>query len=149
MFHMLPEGRFGLQVLERERKLYYSLLVFLILTLFLRLKLAFWVMVGLLVAFAGTVFLLPLVGVTINLISLFGFLVVLGIVVDDAIVIGESAYTEIREHGHSAQNVVNGTMKVAVPSDQHSERFGHPASSQTVTRSSERNVRRKARTSSP
>jgi len=79
------------------------------------LKLAFWVMVGLLVAFAGTVFMLPLVGVTINMISLFGFLVVLGIVVDDAIVIGESAYTEIRTHGHSAENVVNGTMKVAVP----------------------------------
>ena len=92
-----------------------ALLVFLILTLFLRLKLAFWVMVGLLVAFAGTVFMLPFVGVTINMISLFGFLVVLGIVVDDAIVIGESAYTEIRAKGHSVDNVVNGTMKVAVP----------------------------------
>jgi len=90
-------------------------LVFLILALFLRLKLAFWVMVGLLVAFAGTMALLPVVGVTINLISLFGFLVVLGIVVDDAIVIGESAYTEIRSHGHSVDNVVAGTMKVAVP----------------------------------
>lgn len=92
-----------------------ALLVFIILTLFLRIKLAFWVMIGLLVAFAGTLLLLPFVGVTINLISLFGFLVVLGIVVDDAIVIGESAYTEIREHGHSAENVVNGAMKVAVP----------------------------------
>lgn len=92
-----------------------ALLVFLILTLFLRLKLAFWVMIGLLVAFGGTLFLLPLVNVTINLISLFGFLVVLGIVVDDAIVIGESAYTEVRTHGQSADNVVNGVMKVAVP----------------------------------
>ncbi|MGK7297285.1 MAG: efflux RND transporter permease subunit [Candidatus Wenzhouxiangella sp. M2_3B_020] len=92
-----------------------ALLVFLLLTLFLRLKLAFWVMVGLLVAFAGTVFMLPLVGVTINMISLFGFLIVLGIVVDDAIVIGESAYTQIRRHGHSEENVVNGVMKVAVP----------------------------------
>jgi len=90
-------------------------LVFLILALFLRLKLAFWVMVGLLVAFAGTMAFLPSAGVTINLVSLFGFLVVLGIVVDDAIVIGESAYTEIRQHGHSIDNVVNGTMKVAVP----------------------------------
>jgi len=92
-----------------------ALLVFLILTLFLRLKLAFWVMIGLLVAFAGTLLLLPLVNVTINLISLFGFLIVLGIVVDDAIVIGESAYTEIRTHGHSVDNIVNGTMKVAIP----------------------------------
>ena len=92
-----------------------ALLVFLILTLFLRLKLAFWVMVGLLVAFAGTLLALPLAGVTINMISLFGFLVVLGIVVDDAIVIGESAFTEIRAKGHSVDNVVNGTMAVAVP----------------------------------
>ena len=92
-----------------------AFLVFLILALFLRLKLAFWVMVGLLVAFAGTMFLLPMVGVTINMVSLFGFLIVLGIVVDDAIVIGESAYTEIRRHGHSRTNVVNGVMKVAVP----------------------------------
>ncbi|MEE4637819.1 MAG: efflux RND transporter permease subunit [Wenzhouxiangella sp.] len=92
-----------------------ALLVFLILTLFLRLKLAFWVMVGLLVAFMGTLWMLPLVGVTINMISLFGFLVVLGIVVDDAIVMGESAYTEIRAKGHSVDNVVNGVYKVAVP----------------------------------
>ncbi|AKS41061.1 efflux RND transporter permease subunit [Wenzhouxiangella marina] len=98
-----------------ENLLAGALLVFLILTLFLRLKLAFWVMVGLLVAFLGSLWMLPAVGVTINMISLFGFLVVLGIVVDDAIVMGESAYTEIREHGHSADNVVNGVHKVAVP----------------------------------
>lgn len=92
-----------------------ALLVFLILTLFLRLKLAFWVMVGLLIAFLGALWALPAVGVTINLVSLFGFLVVLGIVVDDAIVMGESAYTEIREHGHSVENVINGVHKVAIP----------------------------------
>ena len=92
-----------------------AVLVFLILTLFLRLKLAFWVMVGLLVAFAGAVWLLPVVGVSINLVSLFGFLVVLGIVVDDAIIMGESAYTEIRERGHSVEHVVDGVWKVAVP----------------------------------
>ncbi len=98
-----------------ENLLAGALLVFLILTLFLRLKLAFWVMIGLLVAFLGAIWMLPAVGVTINLISLFGFLVVLGIVVDDAIVMGESAYTEIRTHGHSVDNVVNGVLKVAVP----------------------------------
>ncbi|WP_376691214.1 efflux RND transporter permease subunit [Wenzhouxiangella sp. EGI_FJ10409] len=92
-----------------------AILVFLILALFLRLKLAFWVMVGLLIAFLGALWMLPAVGVTINLISLFGFLVVLGIVVDDAIVMGESAYTEIREMGHSVDNVVNGVYKVAIP----------------------------------
>ena len=92
-----------------------ALLVFLILTLFLRLKLAFWVMVGLVIAFMGALWALPAFGVTINLISLFGFLVVLGIVVDDAIIVGESAYTEIRERGHSVEHVVDGVYKVAVP----------------------------------
>jgi len=90
-------------------------LVFLILALFLRLKLAFWVMVGLPIAFMGAFFLMPMVDVTVNMLSLFGFILVLGIVVDDAIVIGESAYTNIRAKGHSVDNIVEGVMKVAVP----------------------------------
>ena len=106
------EGRLNMMA---KNLLAGAALVFLILTLFLRLKLAFWVMVGLLVAFMGAIWMLPAVGVTINLISLFGFLVVLGIVVDDAIVMGESAYTEIRARGHSVDNVVDGVYKVAVP----------------------------------
>jgi len=92
-----------------------ALLVFLSLALFLRLKLAFWVMVGLPVAFLGTLFLMPSFGITVNLISLFGFILVLGIVVDDAIVIGESAYTSIRAKGHSIDNVLEGVFKVAMP----------------------------------
>ena len=90
-------------------------LVFLILALFLRLKLAFWVMVGLPIAFMGAFFLMPTVDVTVNMLSLFGFILVLGIVVDDAIVIGESAYTNMRAKGHSVDNIVEGVMKVAVP----------------------------------
>ncbi len=90
-------------------------LVFLSLALFLRLKLAFWVMVGLPVAFLGTFFLMPTLGVTVNLISLFGFILVLGIVVDDAIVIGESAYTNMRAKGHSADTIIEGVFKVAMP----------------------------------
>lgn len=92
-----------------------ALLVFLILALFLRLKLAFWVMVGLLVAFMGALWALPATGVTLNMLSLFGFLLVLGIVVDDAIIMGESAYTQVREHGHSVDNVVEGVLHVASP----------------------------------
>jgi len=92
-----------------------AMLVFLSLALFLRLKLAFWVMVGLPVAFLGTIFLMPLFGITINLISLFGFILVLGIVVDDAIVIGESAYTSMRAKGHSVDNILEGVLKVAMP----------------------------------
>jgi len=92
-----------------------AMLVFLSLALFLRLKLAFWVMVGLPVAFLGTIFLMPMFDITINLISLFGFILVLGIVVDDAIVIGESAYTTMRAKGHSVDNVLEGVLKVAMP----------------------------------
>jgi multidrug efflux pump subunit AcrB len=92
-----------------------AVLVFLILALFLRLKLAFWVMVGLPIAFMGAFFLMPLADVTVNMLSLFGFILVLGIVVDDAIVIGESAYTNMRAKGHSVDNIVEGVIKVAVP----------------------------------
>lgn len=94
-----------------------ALLVFIILTIFLNLKLAFWVMVGLPVCFLGTLMLMPLdnVDVSINLLSLFGFILVLGIVVDDAIIMGESAYAEIDENGHSVDNVIKGVKKVAMP----------------------------------
>ncbi|MFC3195328.1 efflux RND transporter permease subunit [Marinicella sediminis] len=92
-----------------------AVLVLLILTLFLRLKVAFWVMVGLPVAFLGAFLFLPVADVTINMLSMFGFIVVLGIVVDDAIVIGESAYAEIQHKGHSLKNVVVGAQKVATP----------------------------------
>lgn len=90
-------------------------LVFLTLALFLRLKLAFWVMVGMPVAFLGAFFLMPTVDVTINMLSLFGFILVLGIIVDDAIVVGESVYTQIRARGHSVQHVIDGVLEVAVP----------------------------------
>jgi len=58
---------------------------------------------------------MPTFGITVNLISLFGFILVLGIVVDDAIVIGESAYTTMRAKGHSVDNVLEGVFKVAMP----------------------------------
>ncbi len=92
-----------------------ALLVLLTLSLFLRLRVAFWVMVGLPVAFLGAFMLLPVVGISVNMLSMFGFILVLGIVVDDAIVIGESAYYEIQHHGHSLKNVVIGAQKVATP----------------------------------
>jgi len=93
-----------------------ALLVFLILTLFLRLKVAFWVILGIPICFLGAVSLMP-VGpfpVTINMISLFGFILVLGIVVDDAIIIGESIYSKIRKDGKSLDNVIKGANKVAI-----------------------------------
>ena len=94
---------------------YGALLVFIILALFLDLKLAFWVMMGLPVCFLGAMLLMPMVGMSINMLTLFAFILVLGIVVDDAIVIGESAYSEVEENGHSLNNVITGVHKVAMP----------------------------------
>ncbi|MCW8108665.1 efflux RND transporter permease subunit [Alteromonas ponticola] len=100
-----------------ENMFFGALLVFLVLSLFLKIKLAFWVIVGLPVCFLGTLLVLPLdmVGVSINLLSLFAFILVLGIVVDDAIIMGESAYSEIDRKGHSTDNVIAGVKKVAMP----------------------------------
>ena len=95
-----------------------SMLVFCVLTLFLRIKIAFWVMLGIPISFFGAFIMMPLLGdwsVSINLLSLFAFIMVLGIVVDDAIVIGESAYSEIQQYGHSTDNIIRGTMRVAMP----------------------------------
>jgi len=93
------------------------LLVCLVLSLFLRLKVASWVIVGIPIAFFGALWLMPLGPwpVTMNTISLFGFILVLGIVVDDAIIIGESVYTRIRADGHTLDNVIKGANRVAVP----------------------------------
>lgn len=94
-----------------------AILVFLLLALFLRIRLAFWVMMGLPVCFLGTLLVMPLemIDVTINVVSLFAFILVLGIVVDDAIVIGESAHAEIEDKGHTMENVIRGVQRVAIP----------------------------------
>jgi len=69
-----------------------------ILALFLEARLAFWIMMGMTISFVGAISFLPGFGISINMISMFGFLVALGIVVDDAIVVGENVY-EQRERG--------------------------------------------------
>ena len=94
-----------------------AILVCLVLSLFLRWKVAFWVMLGIPITFFGALWLMPLGPwpVTVNTISLFGFILVLGIVVDDAIIIGESVYTTIRKDGHNLDNVIRGAKRVAVP----------------------------------
>ena len=93
------------------------LLVILMLALFLRVRLAFWVMMGLPVSFLGALLFMPMgmFDITINIISLFAFILVLGIVVDDAIVVGESVHSEIEKKGHSLDNVVRGVKRVAIP----------------------------------
>ena len=91
--------------------------VLVILSLFLHLKFAIWVIVGLPVAFLGAMMMLPLPGidVSLNVLSTFGFILVLGIVVDDAIVIAESVYSETEKHGYNLPTIVAGARRVAVP----------------------------------
>lgn len=92
-----------------------GVLVFICLALFLRLSVAIWVCVGIPISFLGALALMPELGVTINLLSLFGFILVLGIVVDDAIVTGENIYTHIRRGEPGLDAAINGAQEVAVP----------------------------------
>ena len=90
-------------------------IVFAILALFLEIRLAFWVMMGMVISFIGGVLFLPAAGVSINMISLFGFLVVLGIVVDDAVVVGENVYEKRQLTRDDESAAVEGTQEVAGP----------------------------------
>ena len=97
------------------------ILVLLVLVFSLRPKVAFWVAIGIATAYAGAFVLLPSMGVSLNMLSTFAFLLVLGIVVDDAIVVGESIHTESHnpEHGNDEKGRLNaavlGTQLVAKP----------------------------------
>ncbi|WP_309387563.1 efflux RND transporter permease subunit [Cerasicoccus frondis] len=91
------------------------ILVLCVLTLFLRPSLAFWVTLGIPISFLGTFLAMPWIDVSVNLISLFGFILVLGIVVDDAIVVGESVFTEFQRSGPGVESSVRGAHAVATP----------------------------------
>ncbi|MEO1079666.1 MAG: efflux RND transporter permease subunit [Pseudomonadota bacterium] len=91
------------------------LLVFVVLILTLRPRVALWVTAGIGVAFIGTFALLPMNDVSLNIMSTFAFLLVLGIVVDDAIVVGESIHHHAHEMGGGAESAVLGASSVARP----------------------------------
>ena len=114
-----------------ENLLMGGILVALVLGIFLNLKVALWVILGIPVSFAGAFWLMPFGGVTVNILSLFAFIMVLGIVVDDAIVIGESVFSEAKKdyrlkldagqipavgYSTSVETVIAGTKRVATPS---------------------------------
>ncbi|RME04932.1 MAG: efflux RND transporter permease subunit [Planctomycetota bacterium] len=100
---MLRNGKFGL------------ILVFFSLVLFLNLVLSIWVASGLVVSFLGTFILMDLLGVTINLISLFGLIVVLGMLVDDAIIVGENIYRHMEEGKGAFRAAIEGAREVSLP----------------------------------
>jgi multidrug efflux pump subunit AcrB len=100
---LLKNGRIGL------------VLVLIALPLFLNLRLAFWTAVGIFLSFAGTFAIMHLLGASINMLSLFGFILAIGIVVDDAIVVGESIYHHREQGTGRLDAAIRGARRVAVP----------------------------------
>lgn len=92
-------------------------MVFVVLAVFLNLRVAFWVAAGLPFILFGTLFCMTdrFSGLTLNEMTTFGFIMALGIVVDDAVVVGESVYSTRQKYGDSIHNTILGTLKVAVP----------------------------------
>lgn len=92
-----------------------AVLVFLVLALFMPMATAFWAILGLPVCFAGAFMVMPYAGISFNMVSLFGFILILGMLVDDAIVIAESVDDEIKQNGFSRNSVITGAERVALP----------------------------------
>lgn len=108
----IVKGRITLLLQNAQSSL---ILIFLCVGLFLRLDAVFWVAVGMSASFLGAIALMPYFDITLNVSSLFGFILVLGIVVDDAIVISEHVDT-LRQRGLSAMEAaIEGTKEMAVP----------------------------------
>jgi len=95
--------------------LFGGFLVLIVLFLFLRPLVAFWVTIGIFIAFGGAFLILPMMGVTLNMLSLFAFLLVIGIVVDDAIVVGENIHDRVERGEPGLTASIVGTQMVAKP----------------------------------
>ena len=92
-----------------------GVLIFILLALFLRPSVALWVGIGIPISFMGALAMMPELGVTLNIVSMFAFIVVLGIVVDDAIVTGENIYTHLKKNPNSLDAVIKGTQEISLP----------------------------------
>ena len=90
-------------------------LVVLVLAIFLKPKLAFWVSLGIPISFMGGFWFMPFLGLSINLLSLFTFILVLGIVVDDAVIVGENIYRHIEKGVDLKTAASKGAYEVGVP----------------------------------
>lgn len=106
------EGRLGTLLTSM---LQGGLLVLIVLGLFLRPMLAFWVTLGIPVAFAGGLIVMPFFNLTANVMSIFGFIIVLGLVVDDAIVTAENVYIKLKEGAEPLEAATEGALEVATP----------------------------------
>lgn len=106
------EGRLDLMLRNGKSGL---MLVLLSLVLFLNWRVAMWTAIGLPISFLGTFIVMALLGVSINLLSMFGLIIVLGIIVDDAIVIGENIYRRVEEGMPAREAAILGAQEVQWP----------------------------------
>jgi len=125
--HLLPEG-FAMAVRSDQSDVFRQrmelltrngawglVLVLVLLATFLEARLAFWVTMGIPISFLGTFLIMPALGVSINMVSMFAFIIALGIVVDDAIVVGENIYRYHQQGVPFLAAAVKGTREVALP----------------------------------
>ncbi len=106
------EGRISLLMTNARIGL---VLVLLTLALFLEARLAFWVTLGIPISFAGSLLFFPATDISINMISLFAFIITLGMVVDDAIVVGEAVYKQRMDGKGRLEAAIGGAKEVAQP----------------------------------
>jgi multidrug efflux pump subunit AcrB len=98
--------------LLQENGILGAILVFILLALFLRIRLAFWVALGIPISFLGMFIIANLTGITINVLSLFGMILVIGILVDDGIVVGENIFQHYERGKSRLRAVIDGTVEV-------------------------------------
>ncbi len=123
----LPEG-IGIDVLDDRTEIFSQraslllrngalglVLVLIVLGIFLEMRLALWVAMGIPISFLGAMLLMPLTGLSINMITMFAFIISLGIVVDDAIVVGENVYHYQQDGLESHEAAVRGAREVCSP----------------------------------
>jgi len=127
LLELLPPGA-GISIVDDDAKNYQKrlslllknafiglLLVLIVMSLFLQFKLAFWVVTGIPSAFLGAMLFLPIFDVSINMVSMFGFIVALGIVVDDAIIAGENIFSHMEDGMSYQEAAIKGANEVAKP----------------------------------
>ncbi len=118
---MIATGRDTSELFESRMNLLMKnafiglILVFFTLGLFLQIRLALWVMLGIPISFLGAIFMMPPMDVSINMISLFAFILAIGIVVDDAIIVGESVFVHRQRGKQYKVAAVDGALEVYRP----------------------------------
>ncbi len=106
---------FGRLELVSSNAIIGLILVLIVLLLFLRPAVAFWVSIGIAISFAGAFIFMPVAEVSLNMLSLFAFLLVIGVVVDDAIIVGENIHNTVEEGGRGVEAAILGAQLVAKP----------------------------------